>query len=76
MWVTTSLRQNRLIKTASDKTFNMVNVTIVWAGKTSSGRFYPEFDNSWQLHSKTFKGQGNQDLTEISPFLQGIFADK
>ena len=76
---TTSLRRYRLIISASDKcklishlpqkdfTIKTVVVTTERAGKkTSSGAFYPEFANSWQMHSKTVEGLGNKNLMEIS----------
>ena len=53
-------------------TFNTAVVTAVWAGQTSRG---PKFDYSRQLHSHTFKGLGNSDHIESSPYSQDIFAN-
>ena len=35
----------------------------------------PKFAYSWQLHSHTFKGLGNQDHIESSPYLQDMLAN-
>ena len=41
--------------------------------KTSSSQ---KFAYSWQLHGHTFKGLGNPDHIESSPYLQDILANK
>ena len=84
MWVIISLQRYRLFIIASDKSqffyvclnvfLPLIQLLLLQNGlvKTSRG---PKFAYSWQLHSHTFKGLGNPNHIESSPYLQDILAN-
>ena len=69
MWVAISLQRYRLFIIDSDKSqFIKVCLKILCTFKTSVVKA------EWAGQSNTFKGQGNQNYIENSPYFQDILA--